>query len=176
MSAYAIGSISASMSIGGLLGLIGNFLGLPALWSRVALVAGTAVLSLMELGLVRRPIPRIRRQTGKLWRDRYGPVRSAFFWGADLGFGVTTQVTFASFWALLASCIVVANPGWGALLFGGYGLGRALLVASGPILAHQFPAGLLPPLLLERNRSWHRLHGGILAAMAIAVVLLNLRF
>jgi len=128
---FILGSVSASALVGGILGWIGQLQGLPMLWEVVWLSIVALGLGLIELGVIHRPSPLIRRQTRQAWRLRFGPVGSALLWGIDLGLGLTTRVTFASYWLLVAACLVIADPAEAALLMAGYGLGRTVVVATG---------------------------------------------
>lgn len=103
-------------------------------------------------------------------RYRYGPVSSAFLWGVDLGLGLTTRVTFASYWVLLLACFALGDPFGGAVPLGSYGLGRTLLVASGPILTAKSEPAPGAPLLRSLDR-WHRLHAATVAVLAVSVIL-----
>ena len=126
---------------------------------------------------LREPHQRLRdlveRQTKMAWRMRMGPVRSAFWWGIDIGTGLTTAVNYQSLWIFVLASLVVANPVGGIVLYMGYGLGRSALVWIGPALsmvARRGDIDLVPALMREENR-WHRLHGTI--AVAAAVIGIN---
>lgn len=168
--AYAVGSIAASALLGSCLGLVGKATGGPSRAGHAVLLASAGALALMELGLVPRPQARILRQTQKRWRIRYGPIGSALLWGGDLGLGITTRVSFASFWAVVIACVAVAQPVHGAVLMGGYGLGRAALVASGPLVVERRHPTTLMSWLFQNQAAWHRLHGICLLAMAAVVL------
>lgn len=167
--AYTAGSVTAAAVMGSLLGEFGRLLGGPWSWGRSALVILTIGLAAIELGMIRRPAPLIRRQTQKLWTDRFGHVTSAVLWGIDLGFGLTTRVTFASYWSLVAAAIAL-GPEKGAFLMAGYGAGRAILVATGPLLIRRQPAEALGSELFRLEGAWHHLHGVVLLAMAALIV------
>lgn len=166
--AYGSGSILASAAIGGLLGAMGRLLGGPWSWRWFALVIAVGALFAAEMGGNRFPGPVLHRQTHKIWRYKYGSTRAAFLWGVDLGLGFTTRVAVASYWALLAASFLLADAVGGAVLLGGYGLGRTLLVTTGPLAIDELSPGRSP---FSDRRSWHRFHAAALGAMALIVVI-----
>lgn len=171
--AYGAGSITASALIGGLLGLLGQLAGGPWFWGRVVLLIVALGLGLGEMGILPQLRPRLRRQTCKHWRMRYGPSPAALLWGIDIGLGLTTRVTFASYWILVVAGLLLANPAHGALLLGGYGLGRTVLVATGPLLIRSYSVTSIGMLLLRTERAWHRLHGWALFTVVGLLLLLG---
>lgn len=170
VGAYAIGSVLASGAVGGLASLLGTLVGVA--WPGDSkLLAGVAALAtVIELTGNRIPGPLPKRQTKRRWRYRYGPNLSAFFWGIDLGLGVTTRVTFASYWVLLFACVALADPVAGIVLLGSYGLGRAILVASGPFVVAKHESAFGMPLL-RNGDEWHQLHTAVAATLAVLVIL-----
>lgn len=92
------------------------------------------VLALREFGWLTFNIPQWRRQTGKTWYARLGPIGAAWWWGLDLGSGLTTLVTFSGYWLLVLAALLKGIPLYGGLVLGLYGLGRALSVALTPFL------------------------------------------
>jgi hypothetical protein len=173
LGAYAAGSILASIVVGGTLGILGRMIGGPWDAGRFVLASAAGVLVLHEIRVVRLPIPPIRRQTRKMWRLRFGPTRAAFLWGADLSLGFTTYVNFTSYWILAATCVLVASPMASALIMVGYGLGRILLVASGPLLVRSCPGTAIieaTEALLRADGAWHRLHAWVVCSMALILL------
>jgi hypothetical protein len=108
--------------------------------SLAGLVLATVAFS--EAGLFRPPS--LRRQVNRFDLDRYGGDVSSFYWGLQLGFGITTRVPT---WGLYALIILpwLAGSAWlavvGILL---YGVGRGLQ----PLVALRLdaPAALVPKL------------------------------
>lgn len=175
--AYAMGSIAGSTLVGGTLGLVGHLAGGPWPWGGHALLIMALILGLKELGLYKLPTgPMWRRQTPKRWQFRNGAAKTAFMWGLDLGLGVTTRVNYASYWLLVAACLLLAQPLGAAALLGGYGLGRTILVATGPLLVHGRASVInLNVPFLHRQSAWHSFHGWVLLATTALLLLDGIR-
>src|SRR6516225_7070849 len=69
-------------------------------------VLSTAALA--DAGVRGATPPSIPRQTCSLWFRRFGPLRAWFFWGLDLGLGVTTYRATSLYWAAMLTAILVA--------------------------------------------------------------------
>ena len=127
VAGFALGAVAASALLGALFGLAGSLLGVQA---AVWVVAGLALLgAARETGLVRLPLPQLRRQVPERWRFELPlPVWSVGY-GAGLGTGFLTFQPVATFWVACAAAIALAAPLPAALAFAFYGVGRALMVA-----------------------------------------------
>lgn len=169
--AYTLGSTLAGAVVGTLFGLLGGLLNVPLHLGIVILASYATLLMLGELGLIRLPSFRFYRQTRKEWFYAYGPLAAAFLWGLDLGTGLTTVRVFASFWLLPAAAFLLAEPLSGALIMGSYGLGRALMVATGIVLPKGAETTGFLQALARRETDWHRFHA---TAMALGAALLLL--
>lgn len=165
--ANGLGSVVAGTLVGGALGSIGGLVGAPEAAMTWLLTGAALWLGIVEFGLVPRPRPRILRQTRQEWRTRFGPVRSAALWGFDLGLGLTTRVTFASYWFLVIASVVWANPGWGAALMASYGAGRTALIAAGPFMMRRRSLASLHSAPFAHERTWHLLHGWLMIGVVV---------
>jgi hypothetical protein len=123
---FALGAVGASALLGAVFGLAGSLLGIRA---AVWVAAGLALLgAARETGLVRLPLPQVRRQVPERWRfDLPLPVWSVAY-GAGLGTGFLTFQAVATFWVACAAAVALAEPLPAALAFSLYGGGRALMV------------------------------------------------
>lgn len=171
MVAYGVGSAAASAAVGAALGGFGAILQVPTILVYATILAAALVFALGELGLPGVPRPTWRRQTRKMWRQQGGPTRSAFWWGVDIGTGLTTRVTYRSLWIVFALCFASANAVTGAMLMLAYGIGRELLVVTGPALLDN--AGDIETLVVALSTAqstWHRTHAAMLGVVAVGIV------
>lgn len=161
LAAHIAGSLVSGLLAGGALGSIGGWVGLAPPDRSVWLGMGglSLVLALREFGWLRFPVPQWPRQTQKLWGNRFGPVAAAWWWGLDLGSGLTTLVTFSGYWLLVLATFLRGSAGYGALVLGLFGLGRALAVSIAPQLfdRHRLLRDTMHDLLREGHqlRRWH---------------------
>src|SRR6478735_8597106 len=124
-------------------GLLGLALGaaLPAGGATVA--AAVAVFALLEaaaeLGLVRLPLPQMRRQVPERWRERYPQPLTALLYGAGLGFGFATYLPVATLPVVAVAVAALAGPASGAAVLAAFGLGRgvALALATARVRSHE---------------------------------------
>jgi hypothetical protein len=134
LAAHALGSVLAGALARGVVGWLGGWLPVTdrfAWWPGLGLLA--SLLVLRELGWLRFPIPQFPRQTVKTWFPAVSAAHAAFWWGLDLGSGLTTLVTFSGYWLIVAAAVLKGDAAFGALLLGGYGLGRSLPIALAPL-------------------------------------------
>lgn len=171
--AHVAGSLSSAIVVGAGAGFVGSFVAeaLPAQVAWLCLAGLSTLLALRELGWIRFPIPQWRRQTEKMWGFRFGPLGAAWWWGIDLGSGLTTHVTFSSYWLLVLAILFNGSAVYGGLVLGLYGLGRALPVSVVPRLLEA-----TDPLWVTLNDLWqqyphlHRWHRYGLAGLALGLV------
>lgn len=166
----------ASVLAGSFLGWLGSWIPIrpsfPTLWLILGVLS--LLLAIREFGWARFPIPQWKRQTEKTWSHRMHPIVAAWWWGIDLGSGLTTLVTFSGYWLLVIVALLQGEPGYGALVLGMYGLGRGLAVWLPPHLLKGMPlqAGLRALLM---NRSFlHRWHGYELIGMGLGMIVRGL--
>jgi hypothetical protein len=94
----------------------------------------------MELGLVRLPLPETGRQVPATWRYRLPSPVAAILYGLLLGPGVGTRVATASYVALLGIVAFECAPVEGAAVLGAFGLARSMAAAVAAQPARRDPA------------------------------------
>lgn len=140
-AAFIASAIAAGAGAGALAGAVGS-LALHGLSdsTRLAVLAGAALVALaLDGGPWRVPGP--RRQVDERWLDSFRGWVYGLGYGAQLGAGVTTVVSSAATYLALVAAVLVANPGRGAIVMGGYGLIRGLSLLAGAYVrtpAHLF--------------------------------------
>ena len=123
---FTLGAVVAAALVGGILGLAGLLAGWR--WAVVAAAAVALAGALREIGLLRLPLPQVRRQVPDRWRAELPlPVWSVGY-GAGLGVGFFTFQPVATFWVACAAAVALARPLPAAACFALYGVGRALTV------------------------------------------------
>lgn len=127
LACFALGALCASFALGALLGLAGTLLGAERAVLAVAALA--LVAAAREAGLLRIPVPQLRKQVPERWRASLPLPVWTFGYGAGLGAGFVTFQPFATFWVACAAAVALARPLPAAVCFAFYGLGRALMVA-----------------------------------------------
>jgi len=123
---FGIGAVSSAAVLGMLLGAA-----LPAGGAAAALlIAAFAALEAgAELGLLRLPLPQLRRQVPERWRERYPQPVTALLYGAGLGVGFATYLPVETLLVVAAGVAALAGPVGGAVVLAGFGLGRTLVLA-----------------------------------------------
>jgi hypothetical protein len=177
--AHTVAAAGAGAASGVLLALLGSAVVHDAAADGSAAAVGVVgiALSLAQLRGGRLRGMQVPRQTSKQWRERLGPVGAPIAWGLDLGSGLTTFVPFGSYWVLPLAAVFRANLGYGALLLGLFGLGRALTVVVASLNARDAAAvpeiGVEAPFHAVLARLWthleaaRRRHGcGVLVVCA----------
>ena len=127
---FTVAALSAAAVVGGLLGLLGGALGVERAVLVVAALA--ALAAAREAGLIRVPLPQLRRQVPERWHHELPlPVWTAGY-GAGLGIGFLTFQPVATFWIAVLAALAVGRPAASAAGFALYGAGRALMVVLPP--------------------------------------------
>jgi len=128
VAAYLLGSTTAAVLLGGLLGTVGHALSPGPGPTALLVVALTALALAADLGLGGLRLPTVHRQVDKDWLGRYrGWVVGAGF-GVQLGLGVVTIVNTAGVYLMLALALLTGSAAAGALVGGAFGLVRALVI------------------------------------------------
>jgi cytochrome c biogenesis protein CcdA len=127
LACFSAGAVAVSLALGALLGLTGALLGAERAVLAVAALA--LVAAAREAGLVRLPVPQLRKQVPERWRAELPLPVWSFGYGAGLGAGFVTFQPFATFWVACAAAVALARPLPAAICFAFYGVGRALMVA-----------------------------------------------
>lgn len=152
--AYTLSGALASAAAGALIGLCGTLLpeGLRHLW--LLLLPGLAlVLAARDLGWLSFPLPQRLRQADKGWYHQLGPVGASIVWGLHIGVGVHTRIRYGGYFLLVLLVFLVRDPGYGALVFTAYWLGRTLPVWLAPVLGPDADTDLLDLARDERVQS-----------------------
>lgn len=126
LALFTLGALGAAAGLGALLGGVGALL--DRSWALGAVAALAAVGAAREAGLVRIPVPELRRQVPERWRREWALPAWSVGYGAGLGLGVLTHQTVASFWVAAAAALALGDPVISALCLAPFGLGRALMV------------------------------------------------
>ncbi len=156
VGAFAAGAIATGAALGWALGSAGAWAGggsAHAAWAAAAIVAAYAG---REAGLLRLPVPQLRRQVPQRWREVLPLPATAFLYGAGLGVGFVTYVPVATFAAVVAA-IVLADPAAGAVALGAFGAGRAIVLVAATAGLRDWDAAADR---FERAGRWLRAGGG----------------
>jgi hypothetical protein len=167
------GSVTAAL-LGLLIGAAGSVLSeFSSRQFASGVVLGVAtLLALREAGVLRFAIPQRKCQTIPTFRQEFGLEWASAMWGAHLGFGVTTWITFGGFWLLVAVCLFLGDPRFAVVVMVTYWLGRTLTVWTAPLLLpRESPAGEAASAI--RPAGYQRLST---AALAWSCVLSGLMF
>src|SRR5947207_575695 len=109
VAAFAAGAVAAGAALGWALGSAAAWAGgggAHAAWAAAAIVAAYAG---REAGIIRLPVPQLRRQVPQRWREVLPLPATSFLYGAGLGVGFVTYVPVATLAAVVAA-IVLADP------------------------------------------------------------------
>ena len=156
VAAFAAGAVGAGAVLGWALGSAASWAGggsMHAVWAAAAVVAAYAA---REVGLLRLPIPQLRRQVPQRWREVLPLPATGFLYGAGLGLGFVTYVPVATFAAVTAA-VVLADPAAGAVALGAFGVGRAAALIAATAGLRDWDAAADR---YERVGRWLRPRGG----------------
>ncbi len=164
LTGFAVGAVAASALVGAALGAVGALLGTQLAF----LVAALALLAAArEAGIVRLPLPQLRRQVPERWRSELPlPVWSVGY-GIGLGLGFLTFQPVATFWVACAAAVALGKPLAAGLCFAAYGAGRALM-AAWPRHGQADPTAAVESLACRRRLL---LLGNVLALLVCAGLL-----
>src|SRR5881397_3097660 len=73
-------------------------------------------------------LPNLRRQVPEWWRTFFSPPVAAFLYGAGLGVGFLTYLSFGTLVAVAAVAVASGNPLVGVLVLTPFGMARGLSV------------------------------------------------
>ena len=156
VAAFAAGAMGAGAALGWALGSAGAWAGggsTHAAWAAAAIVAAYAG---REAGILRLPVPQLRRQVPQRWREMLPLPATAFLYGAGLGLGFITYVPVATFAAVVAA-VVLADPAAGAVALAAFGAGRAIVLVAATAGLRDWDAAADR---YERAGGWLRARGG----------------
>jgi hypothetical protein len=171
LALFAAGATGSAALLGLLLGAA-----LPG-GGRTA-VAAVALFALVaaagEVGLVRLPLPQLRRQVPERWRERYPQPLAALLYGLGLGVGFATYLPVATLIVVAVAVTALLGPAAGAIVLGAFGLGRglALAAATGRVRSIEQATGRLEQMArIGGRRRLRRLNGLALAALSVLLAL-----
>ncbi len=127
LALFALGAVLSAAVLGALLGLAGS--ALDRTWALAAVGALALMAALREAGILRIPVPELRRQVPERWRREWPLAGWSFGYGAGLGVGVLTHQAVWTFWVAAAGVLALGDPLVSALCLAPFGVGRALMVA-----------------------------------------------
>lgn len=126
---HALGATLTAAAVGGLLGAAGLVLGAPwGIAGAIAIAIVALVYGLREAFRLPVPLPDRQAQVPEWWRTFYSPQVTAFLYGAGLGIGFLTYLSFGTYVAVSAAALASGSPLVGALLCAPFGLARGLSV------------------------------------------------
>jgi len=158
VTAFAAGSTAAGAALGWTLGWASARAGgggEHGAWAAAAVVAAYAA---REAGLVRLPVPQLRRQVPQRWREVLPLPATAVLYGAGLGVGFVTYVPVATL-AAVAAAIALADPASGTVALAAFGAGRAIVLVAATMGLRDWDAAADR---FERAGGWLRARGGVL--------------
>lgn len=170
---HLLGSTLAAIIVGGLFGMVGQWIG-PQIGERglrIAMVVAPVSLlySLAELGFIRLPHPQRNRQVPEIWRRKFHPHLVALLYGLELGTGLSTRIVTRTLYVVILGVVAAGNMAFAALAFGFFGLGRGLPVGIiGWRLRSAYTGEQVHPVLERVMAQKERVH--LLNAYVLALV------
>src|SRR4249920_1892107 len=150
VGAFAAGAVAAGAALGWALGSAGAWAGggsAHAAWAAAAIVAAYAA---REAGILRLPVPQLRRQVPQRWREILPLPATAFLYGAGLGIGFVAATAGLRDWDEAADRFERAGR-W--LRAGGGGLrtanAGAMAALAGVLVATTAPAAAVAAVRLD---------------------------
>jgi hypothetical protein len=129
---HTLGATLTAALAGMLFGALGMALGAP--WGSLGIgivVAVSVVYGVREILGLPIPLPERRAQVPDWWRTFYSPATTALMYGAGLGAGFLTYLTYGTYVTVAALAVVSGDPLVGAVLCAPFGLARGLSVLVG---------------------------------------------
>ncbi|HEV2756047.1 MAG TPA: hypothetical protein VG318_09765 [Actinomycetota bacterium] len=126
---HVAGAALTAAALGLVLGGFGALLRAPWGGAGAAVVAAAAgVYFLREAFSLPIPLPQRRRQVPEWWRTFFSPPVAAVLYGAGLGVGFLTYLSFGTFAAVMAGAVASGDALTGAAVCAPFGLGRSIAV------------------------------------------------
>jgi hypothetical protein len=148
MAFFLTGALLSSSVVGVVLGQLGET-ALPG-GTKVPLLAIAVVGIVLAVADLNGRTPTNRLQTKRTWWRR-GPPMASLMWGVHLGAGFATIRVASLYWVVCLAIFASASPIAG-LMMGAYGLGLALNLGAGMLMAPRaavhyplYTLVLLPP-------------------------------
>jgi hypothetical protein len=165
---HTLAAAIAAATLGALLGAVGMAIGAP--WGPAGLVA-VAVAAALYAGRAAFglpvPIPDRHRQVPDWWRSFFSAPTAAVLYGAGLGVGFLTFLTFGTFVAVAVAALASGDPLLGAALCAPFGLARGLSVT----VSHRARSAEEATCIVERLEGGARRPLARVANAAVLVVL-----
>lgn len=170
VTAYTVAGALTSGAVGAVLALLGRAL-LPGERAPIlgAVIAIGVVAAFQEVTGLKRPFPKLSRQTDGTWAKVFPGVTAPVLWGLDLGLAVTTRFTFAGLWFLVAVAIASQSVATGALVFVSYWTGRVTSVWIAPLLMRRETD--VSELMEDIPSSYRRAQLAHVAGLAVATAI-----
>ncbi len=123
---YSLSSALAGLITGAVLGAVGSLLPLDFRLGAGSILAVIAIaVGGLEFFGRRVQLPQFDCETPQRWVHR-GPLRWATRNGLTLGFGATSRIGFWLWYVVPLGAFLLGDPRLGAIIYGTYGLVRAL--------------------------------------------------
>jgi cytochrome c biogenesis protein CcdA len=158
VAAFAAGSIAAGAALGLALGWVAERAGGGSVHGAWAAAGVAAAYAAREAGLLRLPIPQLRRQVPQRWREVLPLPATAFLYGAGLGVGFVTYIPVATLVAVTAA-VALADPSDGMAALAAFGAGRAVVLVAATAGLRDWDEAAER---FERAGQWLRERGGAL--------------
>ncbi len=129
--AHVLGATIAAAALGALLGTIGGVAGGP--WGRIGTIVIASIGAILflrdALGLP-IPLPERKGQVPAWWRTFFSPGVASGLYGAVLGIGVATHLTYGTFVVACAGAFASGDPVIGTLICAPFGVVRGVVVVA----------------------------------------------
>jgi hypothetical protein len=170
LALHTIGATGTAALFGATLAGIGRALGAP--WQRPGLLALATISAVYAIGVLTRfrvPVPQLRRQVPDWWRTYFGRSFAALLYGAGLGIGFLTYVSYGTLVVVAFAAVASGRPEVGALVMVPFGLARGLsAIVSWRSTDQDRSRALVDRLVVADDTPRRMLNGLALVAIAIA--------
>ncbi len=177
LALHTIGSTVTAASFGATLAWIGRALGAP--WQRPGLLALATISAVYAIGVLtpfRVSVPQLRRQVPDWWRTFFGRSFAALLYGAGLGIGFLTYVSYGTLVVVAFAAMASGRPAVGALFMAPFGLARGLSAAvSWGSIDQERSRALVDRLVAAADAPRRIVNGVALVAIAIAAAVAGVR-
>jgi hypothetical protein len=126
---HVLATTITAASFGAILGWLGGLVGAP--WNdagAIAIVIAALLYAARELLRAPIPVPDRHKQVPEWWRTFYSPPVAAILYGAGLGVGFLTFLTYGTYVAVVVGAFVSGDPLQAALITAPFGLARSVSV------------------------------------------------
>jgi cytochrome c biogenesis protein CcdA len=127
---HVLGATASAALLGLTLAALGAAARAPWEATPLVIAAIAAVYFAREAFALPIPLPDRKRQVPEWWRTFYSPPVAALLYGAGLGVGFLTYLSFGTFAAVMAAAVASGDPAFGAATGGAFGAARGLAVVA----------------------------------------------